>query len=198
MRIPALGLLALLAATAAHAADPAVIPAEPGAERFGTWEGAYANLSVGYGWLRDHDARFAPPLETYGSDPLVGLSVGYLKQLGYFIAGAEATYQHQHIVFDDLPPGFPEISTEEAFILRGRLGVTHDRWLVSVNAGASFASTNIGMEDWGAIAGLSVDYMLEKNMFVGAAYDHQFYRNFDEVPLDADIDQLTLRLGYKF
>lgn len=198
MRGLALGFLALFSSTAAFAADPEVVPAQPSPARLADWTGAYVNISAGYGWLRDHDARFAPPMETYGSDPLYGITLGYLHQMGRYVIGAEGTYQYQRIVFDDLPPMFPTISTEEAFILRGRVGATYDKWLFSANVGAIFASTNIGMEDWGAIAGVSADYLLDNNMFVGAAYDHQFYRNFDEVPLDADIDQVTLRLGYKF
>lgn len=200
MRALALGFLTVLGACgAAFAADPDVISApEPNAARFADWSGAYVSLGAGYGWLRDADDRFVPTLRTKGSDPVFNVSAGYLHQMGQFVVGAEGTYQYQRIVFDDLPVGFPEIHTSDAWILRGRIGGAIDRVLVTANLGFSYANTNIGMEDWGFIAGISADYKLSDNVFAGLAYDHQFYRNFDGVPLDADIDQITVRLGYTF
>lgn len=200
MRILALGFVALIGLSAsALAEEPDVVPApEVSASRFGDWTGGYVSLGLGYGWLRDVDSRFAPPLEAAGQDYVIALSAGYLHQMGMFVGGVDATYQNQRITFEGLPLGFPEIRTEEAIALRGRLGVAHERVLVTANLGAVYATTNIGMEDWGLIAGASVDYKLTANIFAGLAYDHQFYRNFDEVPLDADIDQVTMRLGYKF
>ncbi|MBK8455686.1 MAG: hypothetical protein IPL47_00045 [Phyllobacteriaceae bacterium] len=158
----------------------------------------YASLSLGYGWLHDVDNRFVPALRTAGSDKIIGLSVGYLHQAGKFVAGAEGAYQYQHIVFQGLPVGFPEISADEGWMVRGRVGVAHDRWLATANVGAIYGTTNIGMKGWGAIAGASVDYLMTANIFAGVAYDHQFYRNFSGVPLDADIDQISMRIGYKF
>lgn len=200
MRILALGLVALLGtAHTAAAADPTVVTDGPAAaERFGDWTGGYASFSLGYGWLHDVDNRFAPALQTAGDNVVLGMSVGYLHQMGKFVVGVDGTYQYQHIVFEGLPLGFPEVSAEEGWMLRGRLGVAHDRWLATANIGAVYGTTNIGMEGWGAVAGASVDYLLTKNIFAGVAYDHQFYRNFDGVPLDADIDQVAMRIGYKF
>jgi len=200
MRGIALGVLAWLGACgAASAADPDVIAApEPEAARFADWTGAYVSIGAGYGWLRDKDDRFVPTLRTTGADPLANISAGYLYQSGMFVGGVDGTYQYQRISFDNLPVGFPEIHTSNAWMLRGRLGAAVDRYLITANFGAVYADTNIGMEDWGFVAGLSVDYKLSDQIFAGVAYDHQFYRNFDGVPLDADIDQVAVRLGYQF
>lgn len=200
MRGFALGVIACLCMSgSALAADADVIAApEPSASRFGGWEGAYASIGVGYGWLRDKDDRFVPTLRTTGSDPVASISAGYLHEMGMFVVGVDGTYQYQRISFDNLPPGFPEIHTSNAWMLRGRIGSTIDRFLVTANIGAVHADTNIGMKGWGFIAGASVDYKLTEQIFAGVAYDHQFYRNFSGVPLDADIDQVSLRLGYKF
>lgn len=201
MRLIALGIIAAMAsAGAATAAEPEVIaaPAEQAAPPTGIWTGGYVAISAGYGWLKDKDDRFVPTLRTKGSDPVYGISAGYLKSWGVFVAGVEGGYHYQRITFDNLPIGFPVIRTEEAWSLRGRIGAAYDRVLVTANAGAIYANTNIGMEDWGIIAGASIDYLLTDNIFAGLAYDHQFYRNFDGVPLDADIDTVQLRIGYKF
>lgn len=200
MRHIALGIIALLGASLpVAAAEPEVISApQPTSERFGRWTGGYVTLSAGYGWLKDFDERFAPPLESAGQDVVFGMSAGYLHEFGHVVVGAEAGYQYQRIVFEGLPAFFPLIRSEEAWALRGRLGVSYDRLLVTANLGAIYANTNIGMEDWGWALGASADYLVTDNVFAGLGYEHQFYRNFDGVPLDADVDTVNLRLGYKF
>ncbi len=199
-KIGAILCASVLFVSPALAADPAIIRADeapeyeaPNPERFGSWTGAYVGVSGGYGWLRDVDRSFVPPLRSKGDDFVFGVYAGYLYQYGMFVGGVEAEYQRQKINFE----GFP-IDTEDAYMMKAKAGVAYDQWLATAHLGAVYATTSIGLDDWGIVAGAGVDYMVNDYLTVGANYSHQFYDTFDGTLIDAGIDTLTMRVGVKF
>ena len=70
--------------------------------------------------------------------------------------------------------------------------------VAAANIGAIYGTTNIGLDDWGVIAGATVEYALTDVFTAGINYSHQFYRNFDGTLIDADLDTVTLRVGARF
>ncbi len=157
------------------------------------WSGVYAGITGGYGWLRDVDRSFVPPLVSRGDDWIVGAHAGYLHQWNQMVVGAEIAYQSMDIQFE----GFP-IWVEDAATARVRAGFAYQKWLFSAHAGATYATTNIGLDDWGYNIGLAVEYMVTENITAGIQYDHHSFDTFDGTLIDATVDTVTLRVGFKF
>ncbi len=201
--------LAMLAAGAVGIMATSVNAAEPLADAplrgSVSWTGAYVSAHLGAGWLRDSDTNF-PANPSRGDNGVFGASVGYLHQMGNFVAGAEAGYRRQKIQFTTNGWDAFQIYAKDAYILELRAGMAFDRWLVTANGGMTYATSNIiypltgkgPLADWGYNAGMSVDYLMTDHVFVGAKYDHQFYRNFAGNPTTVDVDTGALKIGYKF
>lgn len=185
----------LVAAGSASAADFDIIEApEIDAARFG-WTGAYLGVSGGYGWLNDVDRSFVPPFADEGDDWVFGAHVGYLHQFGSFVVGAEVEYSYLDIRFERAPI---TIYAEDAVALKLRGGYDFGDFLVSAHGGAVYATTNILLQDWGWTLGANIDYALTENIVVGAQYTHFDFTEFDGTLIDARLDMLTARIGYKF
>ena len=73
-----------------------------------------------------------------------------------------------------------------------------EKWLFSAHAGVTYATTNIGLDDWGYNFGAAVEYMFSDNIIAGVQYDHHTFDAFDGTLIDATVDTLTLRVTYKF
>jgi outer membrane immunogenic protein len=190
MRIWIAGFCALALAGSAEAADielPEVTTVP------GDWSGPYLGVSVGYGWLDDIDYSFAPPLRSSGEDVVFGAHAGYLHQFGPFVIGAEAEFSRLDINFE----GFP-IDAEESVAFKARGGFAIDRLLVTGHAGAAYATTNIGLEDWGWVVGAGVDYAITDNLVAGVSYDHMEFDEFDATLIDAELDVVKARISLKF
>jgi len=191
--ITGLGIL-LVVCGKAFAADPAVVNADVDPARF-SWQGAYIGAAGGYAWLKDVDNSFTPPLPDKGSNWNVGAYGGYLAQFGNFVAGAEVEANRLNIDYEFL--NF--ITVERSYVVKARAGYAFDRFLVSGHAGAVYAETNfMGLKDWGWEAGAGIDYALTDNVTIGAQYSHYGFNNFDGTEIDAKIDLVSARLGYKF
>ena len=94
----AIGLLALLGAIPAYAADAVMeeppAPAEPMEEPpLNSWTGPYAGVTVGYGFAGETEDREhkGTPVDTDGL--LAGGFVGYNYQVGNIVAGAEGDHR---------------------------------------------------------------------------------------------------------
>lgn len=196
MRASGTGLcILLMSCSNLLAADPAVIDANIDSARFGGWQGAYVGISGGYGWLKDVDNAFTPPLPDKGKDWNFGVHAGYLAQWGNFVAGAEFEATRLDIDYEFLS----FITVENSYVVKARAGYAFDRFLVSGHAGGVYATTNfMGLKSWGWAAGGGVDYALTDNVIVGAQYTHYGFDDFDGTEIDAKIDLLSARLGYKF
>ncbi len=183
----------LMSVTAASAADM-VDAGNVDPARFG-WDGAYVGVSAGYGWLKDTDYQFAPPLKDKGEDWGFGAHAGYLFGFGNFVVGAEAEAAKLGITYE----GFDFITVENAFSIRAKAGYAIDRFLVSGHVGGAYLTTNfMGLKDWGWTAGAGVDYALTNQVTLGAQYSRYQFNNFDGTEIDGHVDTLSGRLGYKF
>lgn len=195
----------LAQAVAAQAADIAIVEAPPVAvspdidpARFG-WGGAYVGVSAGYAWLKDVDYAPAPglpnPLYDQGEDWVFGAHAGYLHQFGPVLLGAEVEAMRLDIDYEF----FNFITVEDAVSAKARGGVAWDRLLLSAHAGGVYARTNfMGLKDWGWTAGAGVDYAITDHITLGAQYSHYEFTEFDGTRIDATIDLVTARFGYKF
>jgi outer membrane immunogenic protein len=195
------GLIAfLMLGGIAQAADdlPVVSADNVSPERFG-WDGAYAGVTAGYGWLKDVDYAFTPPLRSEGEDWIFGGHAGYLYSWNNVVVGAEAEALNLDIQFAGLP-----VWASEAYTLKGRLGYAWDRLLFTGHLGGSYVITRSsipiynGLADWALTYGAGIDYAFTDNAIVGVSYSHMTSDRYDGTQIYADIDTLTLRLGYKF
>ncbi|MVA98043.1 outer membrane beta-barrel protein [Nitratireductor sp. CAU 1489] len=188
-------LFLLATVGAASAADLDIIEApEINPERFG-WTGAYVGASVGYSWMNDVDRSFVPPFPDHGEDWVVGAHAGYLHQFGSVVVGAEVEYTNLDIRFERAPF---KIYANDAVAAKLRAGYAMDRLLVSAHGGAVYATTNIRLQDWGWTLGANVDYALTNNILLGLQYTHFDFEEFDNTLIDARLDTVTARIGYKF
>ncbi|MEN0088022.1 MAG: outer membrane beta-barrel protein [Pseudomonadota bacterium] len=177
------------AAFAADAIDEIPQPpiAPPGVEVF-SWQGGYIGASAG-------GAIFNP-------------TPGFETELG-FVGGAFAGYNIQNgdVVFA------PEIDIDYSATssgaldlnyvtrLKGKLGYAFDRTLVSVIAGGAYAGADAGagnLNDFGWLAGASVDYAITDNVFAGAEYLYHSFDDFDSTGIDVDVQTIKARVGFKF
>jgi outer membrane immunogenic protein len=184
-------LVTALSSGIAGAADLGGVPVQ--APAIQDWTGAYIGASVGYGWLRDVDYFFTPPLRSKGDDVIFGGHFGYLHQMGSFVLGAEAEFMRLDINFE----GFP-IDAENSFALKARGGFAFDRLLLTGHAGAVYATTNIDLKDWGWVVGGGIDYLITDNFVAGISYDHFEFDRFDGTLIDAKLNLVKARLSYKF
>lgn len=195
MRTVIAGLAFLLASNVAVlAADPEIITApdvEPA--RFG-WGGFYAGASLGYAWLNDVDYQFPVPLEDQGQDWVFGGHVGYMHGFGNFVVGAEFEATYLDIDYEV----FNFITVENGYTVKARAGYGFDRFLVSGHVGRTYATTNVGLADWGWAFGGGVDYAITDNITLGAQYTHHTFNGFDGTLIDASLDIVTARVGFKF
>lgn len=209
-----------LAADVVEAPEEAVIeaPAEVAPERFG-WTGIYVGASGGHGWLSDKDNGPLLPLlplgfEDKGNDWAYGAHAGFLYQFNNgFVAGAELEHLQLGIKFENLGKlfdalGMPDanVTAESATTLRLRGGFAYDRVLFTGHVGGGYVKTSLPaglgvpteLADWGINAGVGVDYALTDNITAGMQYSHYKFEEFDGTKIDAKVDTLTARVGYKF
>ena len=195
MRTVFAGLVLLLASSgASFAADPEIISSpEIDSARFG-WGGVYGGISGGYVWLKDVDYQFPVPLHDGGRDWVYGAHVGYMHDLGGLVAGAEFEAMRLDVAYDL----FNFITTDNAYTVKARAGYGWDRLLFSSHIGATYTTTNIGLDDWGLTLGAGIDYALTDHITVGAQYSHHSFKSFDNTMIDATLDVTTARVGFKF
>lgn len=158
---------------------------QPNPARFG-WTGFQLGVQYGYGWATD-------TFPDQGDGDLIGAYAAYNHQFGNVVVGAEFDYQQLDNMYEVVPA-----TLEEVMVLGGRVGYAIDRFLPYVTIGASYANTDLFGNDWGIAFGAGVDVMVTDNILVGAKYLHHDYKNFNSTGIDADLDAVSARIGYKF
>jgi outer membrane immunogenic protein len=152
-------LLAVMSAGVAQAADmPYPVEAAPAvvAEEGFSWNGFYAGIHGGYAWgesaFNDFESGFGDAVESPAFDiegGLVGLTLGFNRQVNNFVFGIEAEGSWADIdgsgtvagdlasaclaLNDDCTSEYKALGT-----VTGRAGVAFDRALVFVKGGAAF------------------------------------------------------------
>lgn len=212
----AFGIAALIGTFPAFAADavmapepaPAAIPMEE--PPLNTWSGAYAGVSLGYGFSGDTEIDTIPS-NTVGTDGfLMGAFGGYNWQAGNIVAGAEADIGYSWA--EGSNAGFNSESGLEGS-LRARLGyVVSPNILLYATAGGAAkdleitapggASDNNTMLGW--TAGAGADVMVTENVFGRVEYRYTDFgsESFDLGGASVDANdkdhRITFGLGMKF
>lgn len=196
-------------------------PAPPMAQEPATynWSGLYIGISGGY--LNPNfsvSSSFGQDRD-FGDDGfLVGGTVGYNRQFGYFVAGIEAdlSYADADGEYTDLF-GFGENFGGKADIdylatIRGRVGFALDRVLLYGTGGLALTDvdykTELGDIDGKTRAGYTVggglEYAFTQNVTSKVEYLYSDFggknEDFDAATIDTDFDIHTVRVGinYKF
>ncbi len=199
------GLAAIAMATAASAAD---LPRKTAPQTFiqpvpiFTWTGFYVGASAGYVFEPGTSTfnGFAPALaltgnrfDTLGDGFLIGGTIGYNYQINpNFVVGVEADLSYTDLG-KSVTNGFVTISQDMTYLgtVRGRLGLTFDRFMVYGTGGLAFAN----IESNTRINGLGNLYTGKKDDMrtgytVGGGVEYAFTNN-----LSAKVEYLYYDLG---
>ncbi len=196
----------LAGATPAVAADYKIIEApEIGPSEAGfSWTGFYFGGSLGAAHLEDDDPAFpilpgvTIPLHSEGDHDTWGVHAGYMYQYGNWVIGGEYEYAKLDVQFIGDGIGPLPIFVEDSHALRARLGAALDRVQPYGLAGATYATTNIGLEDWTWTVGGGIDVAVTANILVGFQYNYNWYDEFDGSPIQGHENYVTARISYKF
>jgi outer membrane immunogenic protein len=190
-------LAGCIAAPAAQAADISVPLYRPVAAYAPySWAGCYVGVEGGGAFgTSSHDANAAPLTGTtitgdFGiGGSLIGGTVGCNLQSGIFVFGVENDMSWTNTVGSayDVPPFDPTTLSQTKMnwidTLRGRAGITYDRWFGYVTGGAAFAGTNISVCNASGCVG---DSKNRTGWTVGAGVEYEM------------IDNWTLKVEYLY
>jgi opacity protein-like surface antigen len=86
----------------------------------------------------------------------------------------------------------------DVFAAKLRAGVGYDRYNAYGMVGVTHGTTNLAGDDWGAVFGVGLDVLLTHYLVAGIQYNYYNYVDFNHTKIDADLSEVTVRLGYKF
>lgn len=162
------------------------------------WSGFYGGLSASRlaGQINENPGGGVfPDLE---DDTGFGVFLGYNWQRGNFVYGAELSY----INFETPYVGYANSLQQNALELRARAGWSFDRYMVYGFVGAARSSMDDVGTDYnqsGISYGLGLQAMLGGNMFAGLELARRDVSGSTSgQSLGADIDTVSLRIGYQF
>jgi outer membrane immunogenic protein len=206
-----LGLLALLGAGPAYAAD--VISEEPPAPAapmeeppLASWAGPYAGVSLGYGF----SGTTTPATGDIDTDGFIGgVFAGYNLQNGLFVYGIEGDVGYSGVKGDD---AFTETKSGFEGSLRGRMGVavTNDILLYGTAGGAAqrLKVSDAAGDDSNALlgwtAGAGVDVKFTEQVFGRVEYRYTDFGSGDfntgsgPQSVDSKENRVTFGIGMKF
>lgn len=59
-------------------------------------------------------------------------------------------------------------------------------------------TTNLAGDDWGAVFGLGFEILLTRYLVAGVQYSYDTFTDFNDNTIDADLNGVAVRVGYKF
>lgn len=200
-------LALLLMAGSANATEPEVFTVDDtNFEQRWSWTGFTAGVEAGYSWSNDEIVTgapaaciFGPDCTAEGSGGIYGGYIGYNHQYGSIVGGVEAGYTRIDTDFNDASG----VSIADAWTIKGRLGYVKDRFQVYGLLGASRVSTEspiaiLAASDWGLVYGAGLDVGITENIYAGFQYTRHQFTNFAGLGIDAEMDNVMLRIGYLF
>ncbi len=207
----ALGLLALLGAVPAYAADVVEQAPEPPAAPMetpplNTWSGPYAGVTLGYGFA----GKTSTATGDIDTDGFIGGGfAGYNFQSGMFVYGAEGDVNYSDLSGDN---GVTSARSGIDGSLRARMGVavTDDILLYGTAGGAAqrlkisdpAGSDSQAMLGW--TAGAGVDVKLTEQVFGRVEYRYTDFGSQDfntgsgSQSVDTSSNRVSVGLGMKF
>ncbi len=165
-----------------------------------SWSGYYVGVGVAYGSYSDTDGRF-PGVVSSGDDVALSIHAGANHQIDDFVIGLEADLTQLDSSFKVLPAPLAasRLRVNTVVSLKARAGYAFDKFLPYATAGLGYAKTNIaGLDGYGWVAGVGVDYKVQENLLFGVQYVHHRYNEFGGAPIIADFDLFTARLSLKY
>ncbi|QBK29140.1 outer membrane protein [Roseitalea porphyridii] len=184
-------LIICLAALAIPAA-PAFASDKAGRLGTGDWTGAQLGVLYGYAWMKDLHTVLR--LEAEGDGDTIGVYGVVNKQIGHFVGGGELTYTRHDNMFTD----GSGVKVEDMFAAKLRAGGAYGRFHGYGAIGVARGTTNLAGDDWGTVYGVGFDVMLTRYLIAGLQYNFYNFVDFNHTKIDADINELTARVGYKF
>jgi outer membrane immunogenic protein len=209
--LAAIGLLALLGAGPAFAADavseePPVPAAPMEVPPVASWAGPYAGATLGYGF----SGTTTPATGDVNTDGFLGgVFAGYNLQNGLFVYGIEGDVGYSGVKGDN---GITETQSGFEGSLRGRMGiaVTNDILLYGTAGGAAerlkvsdpIGSDSNAMLGWTAGAGM--DVKITENVFGRVEYRYTDFGSADfntgsgPQSVDSKENRISFGIGMKF
>ena len=130
----------------------------------------------------------------------LSLHAGYNLQFNDFVVGAEADYINMVSNFKVLPTFIPsDLTVNTLASARLRLGYSLGSFLPFITGGVAYATTNIrGLEGYGVVGGVGVDYKVNETFVLGAQYMKYNFKDFGGDPVEVDADIFNVRLSAQF
>ncbi|MFC3168484.1 outer membrane protein [Paracoccus fontiphilus] len=195
MKFVALTVAATLAASASFAGGyvapvvetaPVVAPVVP-VEAGTDWTGFYAGLQYGQGSAEVSDNGGESDFDGYGAH------VGYLRDFGKVIAGAELDYNKADLDEAD--------EDADLWRLRARAGYDMGRFQPYVTLGAAHVSLDTiagDISETGITYGVGAEYLVTEKFSVGAEYSRSDFSDVIADGVDLDTDLVQVRASYRF
>ncbi|MEO8241000.1 MAG: porin family protein [bacterium] len=151
------------------------------------WTGFYAGGSLGYG-------KFTGGND--GQSALAGIDLGYRRDFGKAVVGAELSYDKNNIGENSAND---QINSTTGIKLLA--GYDMGRTLVYASIGAAQAEAQIGgvtATDNGYSAGIGVDYALSDKWTVGGEIQSHRYDDFNNSGVNLKDTSLEMKVGFRF
>mgnify|MGYP006300680039 CR=1 FL=1 len=184
--------LVICIAALALSASPVLASGSAKGSEPAQWTGAQLGVLYGYGWMKDLHTVLR--LEAEGDGDVLGVFAAVNRQMGHFVGGGEVTYAKHDNLFTD----GSGVKVEEIFTAKLRAGAAAGRFHGYGAIGVAHGTTNLAGDDWGAVFGLGFDVLLTKHLVAGVQYNFYNFIDFNNTKIDADINEVAARLGYKF
>ncbi len=180
------------------------------------WSGFYLGVGVSYTSYEDVDQRFdrdngfpvvftggTPGFVSTGDDLALSIHVGYNAQFDNVVVGVEADFINLSSTFKIAPSistdGPLNIRVNDLMSARLRVGYDLGRFLPFATAGVAYASTNItGLEGYGMVGGVGVDYKVTENVIFGVSYLRYEFSDFGGEPVEVEADLFKAQFSARF
>jgi opacity protein-like surface antigen len=178
----------------AQAADLSAYKA-PATPPYYNWSGFYLGGNLGGAWTDGSltDNLTGTSFSADHSGLVAGAQIGFNYQIGWFVWGAEASFDRASLdttSHDSTSPitgnslqGYA--NAQDVATIAGRLGVASDRWLTYVKGGGgwvynkasitdqtTFALASASATDSGWLVGAGIEYALTSNWTIRLEYDY--------------------------
>jgi outer membrane immunogenic protein len=194
------------------------------------WSGLYIGAHLGAGWNEtkwDQVSLTAEGVKFNGNGVAAGGQVGYQKQFGQFVVGAELAYTGLNGKGNTISVASPTVvyggRATDLFTVSGRLGIVASQFLIYAKGG--YANAQLKSEGSaplvpdafeqshranGYVVGAGLEYLWNRNIVLGLEYNHvglnsQTLNGTTNAALPytitgarTDIDTVTARVSYKF
>ena len=194
-------LIVLAAPVAALAGGPATPVVEPMvsapapmmmATPSSDWTGAYAGVKLGFG----HSSTSGGLVNPSGKMHIGGADLGYRRDTGAFVIGAELSYDRDNI---NVKAADSQIKNRTA--LKLIVGKSMGQTLFYGTVGVTRANATLaGMSgsDTGYTAGIGADYALTQKVTLGGELTTDRYKNFDGSGVTLKDTAFAVKLGFRF